>query len=107
MSQLELLRLSLSLIVVVALIFLAAWIARRSGLLRSKGQSIQILASQSLGSRNSVVVIEIEQQRLVLGVTPQQINLLHVLPKHADFESHFDHALLQQTQPTHSDNNAP
>ncbi|WP_269900029.1 flagellar biosynthetic protein FliO [Paenalcaligenes faecalis] len=107
MTQLELLRLSLSLVVVVVLIFFAAWVARRSGLLRSKGQSIQIIATQSLGSRNSVVVIEIEQQRLVLGVTAQQITLLHTLPKHADFEAQLGLAITQQKDQQYSENNAP
>lgn len=97
MSQAELLRLSLSLVLVVVLILFVSWLARRSGLLRKKNQDIRIVAHQSLGSRNSIMIIEVEQQRLVLGVTPQNINLLHQLPPHSSFKKQLDQALHQST----------
>ena len=107
MAQAELLRLSLSLVVVIALIFLAAWIARRSGLLRNPGQTqLQVIAAQSLGGRNRIVIVEVEQARLVLGVTQQQINLLHTLPKTSTpttAPSQFQTQLQQATQPTASE----
>lgn len=84
-----------------------AWLARRSGLIRAKGQAIHIIATQSLGARNSLVVIEINQQRLLLGVTSQQINLLYTLPKSDDFPSQLGLALTQQTNAQHSENNTP
>lgn len=80
MSQSDILRLSLSLLLVVGLILGAAWIARRSGWLRSKTQSIRIVANQSVGTRSQLIIVEIENERLLLGVTPQQIQLLHKLP---------------------------
>lgn len=107
MSQMELLRLSLSLAAVVVLIFVAAWFARRSGLITPKDQSIRVIASHSLGGRNNIVIIEVEQQRLVLGVTQQQINLLHTLPKSNLFEAELDLALTQQNSTQYSEHNAP
>lgn len=107
MSQADLLRLSLSLILVIVAIFFVAWLARRSGLIRAKGQAIHIIATQSLGARNSLVVIEVDQQRLLLGVTAQQINLLHTLSKSNDFQSQLGLALTQQTHTQHSENNTP
>lgn len=104
MSQSELLRLSLSLVVVVVLILFAAWLARRSGLLRRKNQDIRIVAHQSLGARSSIMIVEVEQQRLVLGVTPQSINLLHQLPPHSSFEKQLDQAKLHQSTPPPSEN---
>ncbi len=110
MQQIDLLRLSLSLVLVVILILVAAWLARRSGLLRNKGQTtIQIIASQSLGARNNIIVVEIEKQRLVLGVSQQQINLLHILPNPLEqtlFTSELQHAIHHQKKTTHSENNA-
>lgn len=94
MTQADLLRLAFSLILVVALILFAAWVARRSGFVRPKNQKIHILASQSLGARNSIIVVEIEKQKLVLGVSPQHIQLLHVLPPTtSEFDSQLQTAL--------------
>lgn len=94
----ELLRLSLSLALVIVLILAAAWLARRSGLLRNRGQAdIAIIASQPLGGRNSIVVIEVEKKRLVLGITQHQINLLHTLPETAAFESTLQQAMHPNT----------
>lgn len=116
MQQLDLLRLSLSLALVVVLILLAAWLARRSGLIRTKSKHTQLdlIASLSVGGKNSVVVIEVENQRLVLGVSQQSVTLLHTLPaaaapasakKPPDFNSELNLALSQQrTEP--SENNA-
>lgn len=101
MQQLDLLRLSLSLVLVIVLIFAVAWIARRSGLLRNKGQAtIEIIASQSLGGRNSIVVVEVEKKRLVLGITQHQISLLQTLDDPA-FASTLQQAMLPKT-PTES-----
>lgn len=108
MQQLDLLRLSLSLVLVILLIFSAAWLARRSGLLRHRGQAtIEIIASQSLGGRNSIVVVEVEKKRLVLGITQHQINLLHSLPEPHAFESTLQHAMQPKTptEPTESSEN--
>lgn len=95
MSQSDLLRLSLSLLLVVGLILGAAWIARRSGWLRSKTQSIHIVASQSIGARAQLIIVEIENERLLLGVNPQQIQLLHKLARTEptrDFQSELNAA---------------
>ena len=60
------------------------WLFRRFGFARGslKGTTTQlnVKASCSLGTKERVVVVEIEQEWLVLGVTPSQINLLHKLP---------------------------
>lgn len=78
MQGADLIRISVSLVLIVGLILLSAWLAKRSGLLRPKGpQRINILSSQSLGPRTNVVLVEVGKQQLLLGVTPQQITTLH------------------------------
>ena len=68
-------------IVVVGLIFLCAWLARRLGVQRfGGGDTIKVISSASLGQRERVVVVEISGTWLVLGVSPQQINPLHTMP---------------------------
>jgi len=69
-----------SLAVVLALVLLAATAARRwlgMGLTgRMPIQAIRIIGSLALGSRRSVVVLEIAGRTLVVGATPQQLVLL-------------------------------
>ena len=73
-----LLQVSGALIAIIALILAAAWLVKRLGL--------KISASASLGARERVVVVDVEDARLVLGVTAGQINLLHKLPPSAPTE---------------------
>jgi flagellar protein FliO/FliZ len=71
----------LGMVVVVGLIFLCAWVARRFGLQRfGGGHVVKVVSSSSVGQRERVVVVEVGATWLVLGVTPSQINTLHTLP---------------------------
>lgn len=70
--------------VVVGLIFLCAWLARRFGLQRlGGGHLVKVVSSASVGQRERVVVVEVANQWLVLGVTSSQVNMLHTLPAQA------------------------
>ncbi|HDQ6272876.1 TPA: flagellar type III secretion system protein FliO [Shigella flexneri] len=79
-----LLQVSGALIAIIALILAAAWLVKRLGFARVNG--LKISASASLGARERVVVVDVEDARLVLGVTAGQINLLHKLPPSAPTE---------------------
>ncbi|AMO98845.1 flagellar biosynthetic protein FliO [Collimonas arenae] len=71
----------LGLALVIGLIFLCAWAARRLGLQKaSSGQLIKIVASTAIGQRERVVVVDIGGTWLALGVTPGQIQSLHAMP---------------------------
>ncbi|WP_445621602.1 flagellar biosynthetic protein FliO [Kushneria sp. Sum13] len=75
---------ALGLALVLLLIWgLAAIIKRLGPGRRLKGQSLRIVASQSVGARERVVVVEIENTWLVLGVTPGSVNRLHEMPAKA------------------------
>jgi flagellar biogenesis protein FliO len=69
-----------SLAVVLALVLLAAAVARRwlgTGLVtRLPRQSIRMASSLAIGGRRSVLVLEIAGRTLVVGATPQQLVLL-------------------------------
>jgi flagellar protein FliO/FliZ len=74
----------LGMMVVLGLIFLCAWLARRFGLQRfGGGHVVKVVSSSSIGQRERVVVVEVGGTWLVLGVTPSQINTLHTLPAQA------------------------
>ncbi|NYT65043.1 flagellar biosynthetic protein FliO [Alcaligenaceae bacterium] len=81
MTDAAVLRLVVSLIFVVLLILAIAWISRKSGWIRPKAnQALKILSVQSVGTRAHVAILEVEDARLVVGITGNQINLLHTLP---------------------------
>lgn len=70
--------------VVLGLIFLCAWAARRFGLQRlGSGHLVKVVGSTMVGQRERVVVVEVGSTWLVLGVTASQVNTLHSLPAQA------------------------
>ena len=78
-----LLQATLGLALVVGLILAVAWVAKRlaPGVLRGTGVPLTIVASQSVGQRERVVVVEVSDQWLVLGVAPGRVSALSTLPK--------------------------
>ncbi|WP_077001470.1 flagellar biosynthetic protein FliO [Variovorax sp. KK3] len=79
-----LLQAGLGMAVVLGLIFLCAWAARRFGLPRfGSSPLLKVLGSAMVGQRERVVVVEVGQTWLVLGVTASQVNALHTLPAQA------------------------
>ena len=71
----------MGLTLVLALIFLCAWAARRFGL-QQPGSSrlLKVISSTMVGQRERVVVVEIGGSWLVLGVAAGQVRALHTLP---------------------------
>lgn len=70
-----------ALLLILLIITVIAWGARRIGLAPrlSKGnQVISVICSHSLGQRERVVVIDMAGKRLLIGVTPGQINCLAI-----------------------------
>lgn len=65
---------------IILLILAGSWLVKKLGLSPKnigKGKLLTVKTSCSLGSKERVVVIEINQEWLVLGVTAHSINLLH------------------------------
>ncbi|HLR12074.1 MAG TPA: flagellar type III secretion system pore protein FliP [Burkholderiaceae bacterium] len=84
MTDAALLRVLASLALVIVVMVVLMWLARRHGLLQSnRSDAIRILSSRRLGARSYISIVAVEDARLVLGVTPTQINLLHTLPPDA------------------------
>ncbi|HBD3201125.1 TPA: flagellar type III secretion system protein FliO [Enterobacter hormaechei] len=76
-----LLQVSGALFGIIAFILIAAWLAKRFGLAgKTAGtRGLKVSASTPLGPER-VVIVEVEDARLVLGVTASSINVLHTLP---------------------------
>ncbi|WP_297203066.1 flagellar biosynthetic protein FliO [uncultured Pluralibacter sp.] len=78
-----LLEVSGALLGIILLILAAGWLARRVGVgggRRAGQQGLKVSASAALGQRERVVIVDVDDARLVLGVTAQQVTLLHTLP---------------------------
>jgi flagellar protein FliO/FliZ len=73
------------LLLVIGLILGCAWIARRFGANRQAPRTglLKYVSSMALSQKERVVVIEIEDTWLVLGVAPGSVNHLHTLPARA------------------------
>lgn len=72
----------LGLALVLALIWGAAWLMRRlQPAMAGTGGAVKLIASQGVGQRERIVVVEIAEQWLVVGVAPGQVNALATLPK--------------------------
>jgi flagellar protein FliO/FliZ len=74
-------QLALGLLLVVALIFVLAWLLRRVQQLgpRGGGQVIQLVATQALGPRDRLVLVQVGGEQILLGLSAGRIAPLHVL----------------------------
>jgi flagellar protein FliO/FliZ len=71
---------TLSLLLVLAAVFAAAWVVRR---LRGFGKfgngALQVITEVAVGTKERVVLIQVGQQQLLIGVAPGRVSTLHVL----------------------------
>lgn len=76
----SLIQTTLGLLVVLAVIGGAAWAFKRFGNFQTGVQGkLKIVGGISLGTRERVVLLQVGEQQLVVGVAPGQIQTLHVL----------------------------
>ena len=73
---------------VLGMIVFAAWALRRlqqrgGGAGSGQRQPLRVIGYHALGMKEKLVVVEIEDTWLVLGMTPASITTLHTLPRPA------------------------
>lgn len=71
----------LSLVLILGLFVLAAWLFKRYLPQAGKAGPVKVVGATLVGPRERVVVVEIEDTWLVLGVGGGQVSTLHTLPK--------------------------
>ncbi|WP_322978261.1 flagellar biosynthetic protein FliO [Pseudomonas sp. C11] len=70
----------LGLLLVIGLIFALAWLLRRVQQLTPRtGQVIKLLATQPLGPRDRLVLVQVGNEQILLGLSAGRIAPLHVL----------------------------
>ncbi len=78
-SGAHLMNVTLGLMFIIVLIFGISWFVKRFGQGTFSGTTnIRVLSSFPLGTRERLVLIDAGGQQLLLGITPTQINTLHV-----------------------------
>ena len=79
---------TLSLGIVLAVIFGAAWALRRMrGFNKASGSALHVLADLPLGQKERAVLIRCGSTQLLLGVAPGRVTTLHVLAEPIDTQT--------------------
>ncbi|TXH77132.1 flagellar biosynthetic protein FliO [Thiobacillus sp.] len=78
----SLLQVFIGLVAVLLLIAATAWVAKRFGVTRGGASNVlHVISSASVGARERVVVVEVGESWLVVGVAPGSVNALMTLPR--------------------------
>jgi len=76
----QLTQLMLGLLVVLAVIVALAWVVRRVQQAAPRGgQVIDIVSARALGPRDRLVLVQVGDEQILLGVSPGRITSLHVM----------------------------
>ncbi len=68
------------LILIVALILVLAWLMKKFNLnQQSHSGLIKIIAGLSIGTRDRIVLLQIGEEQILVGLTPGRIEKLHTL----------------------------
>lgn len=77
-----LLQVLFGLVVVLALMAAAAWMLRRFGVAKNNtATAVKIVGGISVGSRERILVVEVADQWIVVGVAPGRISTLSSMPR--------------------------
>ncbi|WP_162851765.1 flagellar biosynthetic protein FliO [Azoarcus indigens] len=69
------------LVIVIALLVVCLWLIKRLGAPRGSAAALKVLGAAPVGPRERVVLVELGEKVLVLGVAPGNVRTLHVMGK--------------------------
>lgn len=73
-----------SLLLVLAAVVLVAWILKRINLpQQGAGSLLKVIGGVAVGQRERIVLLEVNDTWLIVGVAPGQVSALHSMPKTA------------------------
>ncbi len=71
-----------SLLLVLAAVALVAWVLKRINLPQhGAGSVLRVISGVAVGQRERIVLVEVKDTWLVVGVAPGQVRTLHSMPK--------------------------
>ena len=82
-STAAILQMVFGLALIVAILFLGAYLLRKLNGGRSFGSSgpLRVVGGLMLGARERIVLLEVNETWVIVGIVPGQIKTLHTLPK--------------------------
>jgi flagellar protein FliO/FliZ len=84
----SLLQVLMGLVVVLGLLAGTAWIIRRLGLAQpSSVSAVKVIGGTSVGTRERIVLVEVADQWIVVGIAPGCINALSTMPRQEGFSA--------------------
>ncbi len=87
-SSVELMTTAGSLIFVLAIILLLAWLMKRMKLpALGNQQGLKIVRQLSIGTKERIVIVQAGEEQFLVGITAQSINLISKLDKPIDDEA--------------------
>ena len=81
MSAGSFLQFALGLAMVLGLIVAAGWFAKRFQIGPAASGLVKVISGAAVGQRERVVVVEVGDTWMVLGVAPGRVNTLHTMPR--------------------------
>ncbi len=70
------------LLLVLLLVMVIAWMVRRiGGVSLTGGGVLSVIGGMSMGARERIVLLQVGEEQLLIGVSPGRIQKLHVLDK--------------------------
>lgn len=88
MSSSYMIQLTAGLIAVVALIFLIAWILKRFNFSQQAHSGVlRVIAGLPLGTRDRLVLLQVGEEQILLGLSPGRIEKLHTLSEPVPVEA--------------------
>lgn len=80
-------KIMLSLVFILMIIFVLAWLLKRFGSFSGMPNvNMKILGALSVGQKERVVLLQVGKEQLVIGVTPAEITLLHQMQEPIEVE---------------------
>lgn len=81
----------LALVVVLAALFAFLWLLRRISPVQAGAQGVvRVVGGVMLGARERLVIVEVADQWLLIGVAAGQVNHLHTIPRPAGYSEPSD-----------------
>lgn len=78
----------LALLVVLAALFAFLWLLRRISPVQTGAQgAVRVVGGVMLGTRERLVIVEVADQWLLIGVAAGQVNHLHTMPRPAGYSA--------------------
>jgi flagellar protein FliO/FliZ len=72
---------TVALALVLAAIFVLAWLLRRVRAVAGRADALAVLAEVRIGPKERAVLLRVGATQLLVGVAPGQVNTLHLLPE--------------------------